>query len=253
MKKILFGILLMALTLLFYSCNTFPKKWMGMEEQRSYTIALRDGNLEKVKQYYKEYGKNYVLYNYGFEGAWEYNALEVALLGHSYEVADFLIEKGADVNGISPSGKNNIIFTFVYLEDIEAVKYLMEKGACVKGLTPPITTLIAYSNNIEFIKLINNKDFDIEEKDESGYSALFVASGNGNLEAVKHLLNLGADVNILNNTNDTPLIIALGQNHVDVAEYLIENNADISIKDKEGLDALWFANELEIKVKGLNY
>ena len=66
------------------------------------------------------------------------------------------------------------------------------------------------------------------------------------------MLSIGADINIKNNDDDTPLLIALANGHVEIAEYLISQGADISIKDSDGLDALWFANELNLKVEGLN-
>ena len=245
-KFLVFHFLLICI--LLSSCAT---KLMGAREQKEYTIALKDGDLERVQNIYKEFGKS-VLNNYGIEGIQVLNPLEVAVFGHSFEVADFLIKKGADVNAISPQTDQNIILTFVYQEDIEAIKYLISKGARIKGLVPPITTAITYSNNLELIKLLNNTDFDINEKDRSGFSAKYIASDNGNLDAIKYLLSIGADINIKNNDDDTPLLIALANGHVEIAEYLISQGADISIKDSDGLDALWFANELNLKVEGLN-
>lgn len=247
-KKILVFIFFTSIILLC-SCS---RKLMGMTEQKSYTIALKDGDLEYVQTIYNEFGKS-VLNNYGIEGIQVLNPLEVAVFSHSFDVADFLIKKGADVNAISPTTKQNIIITFVYQEDIESLKYLISKGARIKGLIPPITTAITYSNNIELIKLLNNTDFNINEKDHYGFTALYIASNNGNLEAIKYLLSIGAEINIKNNDNDTPLLIALANGYVEVAEYLIEQGADITIKDNDGLDAKWFANELNLSIKGLNY
>ena len=69
-KFLVFHFLLICI--LLCSCAT---KLMGAREQKEYTIALKDGDLERVQNIYKEFGKS-VLNNYGIEGIQVLNPLE---------------------------------------------------------------------------------------------------------------------------------------------------------------------------------
>ena len=56
----------------------------------------------------------------------------------------------------------------------------------------------AYHNQIEMIKLLLKKGFNIDEKDSKGYTPLFNATNNDNsncIESIKFLINNGADIN----------------------------------------------------------
>lgn len=239
---------LIILGVFFSSCR---KPYPSPDEMKNYTMFIQNGDLDNVKKYYKKFGKGF-LDTYG-PGYYHFNPLEIAIFFHHYDIADFLISKGADVNGISPNSEKNIILTFVYGEDIEAVKYMIEKNAQIRNLNPSINTQIAFSDNLELIKLLGNEIKDVNESDEEGYTALHILCFTGNLKAVKYLIEQNAEINCKTEDCKTPLITAVSHNHPEVAEYLISQGADISIIDSEGHDALWFANELGLKIKGLNY
>lgn len=226
------------------------KSYPTPEDMKNYTIYIQNGDLENVKNYYKKFGKGF-LNTYG-SGLYSINPLEYALYFKKYDIADFFIENGADVNGLSPTTGKPIIFTGIYNNDIEFVKYLIDKKAKLVGFSYPLITSAVFENNLKMTELILENTNFIDEQDENGYTALYIASGNGNMEIVKFLIEHGANINLVDNSNSTPLSIAVMNEHIQVAEYLIEHGADTSIKDNEGLDALWFANELGLTVKGLN-
>lgn len=235
------------LGIIFTSCRSpYPSD----EEMKNYTLFIQNGDLKNVKKYYRKFGKGFL----DTYGPWNcyINPLEYALCYKQYDIADFLISKGADVNGISPSTKKEIIFSGVFSEDCEFVRYLINKKAKTTEFETPLITYAAFLNNLPMVELILDSTHLVDEKDMDGYSALFIAAGNGYFEIVKYLLEHGANINSTMTLNDTPLITAIMNEHIEVAEYLISQGADISIIDSEGHDALWFANELGLKVKGLN-
>lgn len=81
----------------------------------------------------------------------------------------------------------------------------------------------------------NNKlrDFDVDETDESGWTALHIASSVGALQTVEELVGgLDADVNAQTNSGQTPLHFAVSKNHKSVVEYLLKNGASARIRDK---------------------
>lgn len=249
MKKRCYIILLQIIILgvFFTSCRRpFPSD----EEMANYTLFIQKGDLENVKKYYRKFGKGFL----NTYGPWNcyINPLELAIYYHHYDIADFLISKGADVNGISPSTNREIIFTGIYRDDYDFVKYLIGKKAKTTDFDYPLITSAAFQNNLPMVELILEATLLVDEKDIEGFSALSIAAGNGYLEIVKYLLEHGANINSTMTLNDTPLITAIMNEHIEVAEYLISQGADISIIDSEGHDALWFANELGLKIKGLN-
>ncbi|QOS41079.1 ankyrin repeat domain-containing protein [Treponema rectale] len=230
------------------SCNRKMSVTYDVDE---YRVSLLEGNLKTVELYYRKFGK-IALEDFGYEKLKMYNPLEVALVGKNYDIADFLIAKGTDVNAKTPSGLGNIIHTFAYREEPENIQYLISKGAQTKNLNPPLGIIICSSSNMELIKLMADGAIDINEKDEDGETPLYTACGYGNLQVVKFLVEHGADINSRTNENATPFLISVCRGNIEVAEYLILQGADTTVADLEGYDALWCANELGIRIKGLN-
>ena len=122
-------------------------------------------------------------------------------------------------------------------------------------------------NNLPKVQDIIDSGFDVNTKDEVGYSALnkaillghseiveylvsnnadikksvndrallHSAAFNGHIDIVECLLHHGADVNAIDkDTNWTPLHSACLSNHKDMVEYLLNCGADLNVKDKSG-------------------
>lgn len=85
--------------------------------------------------------------------------------------------------------------------------------------------------NIEFLKILINGDFNINEEDNYGKIALIEAARNGHKEVVKLLIEKGADVNIKDKTIRTALIEAVENSHTEVVKILIEREANVNSKD----------------------
>jgi ankyrin repeat protein len=116
-------------------------------------------------------------------------ALAVAF-GHG-PVAEYLLEKGADVNAVS---KN-------------ATGYTALTGAVAGG-------------NQDLVALLLARGADANHRYGPGYSPLAEAAANGHLEIVKMLLDHGADPRAKTNDGKTALHFAEERGHKAVAEFL---------------------------------
>lgn len=88
-------------------------------------------------------------------------------------------------------------------------------------------------------KLIKEENYDVNDQDNAGNTALHEAALNGHLDIVKLLTENGADVNIqsFEMFKDTPLIDASANGHLNVVKYLLAHGADPTICNAKGLTA----------------
>jgi ankyrin repeat protein len=102
----------------------------------------------------------------------------------------------------------------------------------------------ALNGNTDFVKrlvLISSSE-DLESKDESGRSALWIASSNGHSETVKVLVQAGADIESLDKTySATPLWIASQNGQRAVVEVLVSAGAVVESNDHLERSALYTA------------
>lgn len=97
----------------------------------------------------------------------------------------------------------------------------------------------AYDNNLSGVKrCIASKKFNINVRDNKGYTPLMYAIMNHNLNMVEFLVEHGADINLCNNKGQSPLKIAYLYDSKGIAEYLFSKGAvDQNIEDgKQNLD-----------------
>ncbi|CAH1134842.1 unnamed protein product [Ceutorhynchus assimilis] len=105
-------------------------------------------------------------------------------------------------------------------------------------------SLISFVNNDNLPGLqsyLENKQIQIDDKDENGTTALMVASTKGKGAFVRELLTHGADPNAEDNDNWTALLCAAKEGHYDIVLQLLEQNAEIDHRDMGGWTALMWA------------
>ena len=137
----------------------------------------------------------------------------------------------------------------------ETAKYLLEKGADINAKNDSNSTALIEASsigNLEIVQYIlaeveKEKKFDIDDKDNNGFSALMYALNKGRTDIAKCLIEKGADINTKDNNGWTALMYASKFGMVDVVKFLIKNNADANIKNKDGKIALDLAKNEEIK------
>jgi len=135
--------------------------------------------------------------------------------GHK-EIAELLIEHGADLNLCSP------INCASACGHIDIVKLLLEKGAKFDKST--VESAIE-SGNVEIIKLLIEHGFDIKNVPAGERSVLHYASLRGRFEVVKFLVKSGADINLKDSKGMTASDLASAFGYKDIVEFLAKSGA----------------------------
>ena len=127
--------------------------------------------------------------------------LKACDLGY-YEIVVLLLNKGPDVNAKDNEG-NGPLFAAANSKHADIVKLLLDQP-----------------------------DILVDQKQWSGWSALYMACVRGSLNIVKHLVNKGANVNSQNDDGDCPLHEVAFNNYLDIAKLLL-NLDDIQVDLQE--------------------
>jgi len=141
-----------------------------------------------------------------------------AFNGHK-EMAQILLQNGANPNLVADGGRRTPLYAAVYENRLEVARLLIESGA------------------------------DANASDENGYTALHRAANNGHKEIVELLIENGADVNVSTQTRNiwgfnigtTPLHKASEEGHIDVAKLLIDGGANPEVEDEHERTPLHYA------------
>ncbi|KAK1144449.1 hypothetical protein N8T08_005320 [Aspergillus melleus] len=165
--------------------------------------------------------------------AWEYTALHEAAAASHIEMAQLLLDHGANIQatGSAPSGwfsddtvlewaallgnletiqfllvsgadikTGGVIKRAVQSQRVDIVRFLLDKGARLHGpyenSTPHLYKIIV-ANDIPMLKLFLERGADPNEQSGIG-TALHAAADVGSVEIVKMLLEHGVDINALN-------------------------------------------------------
>lgn len=218
-----------------------------------YAKAIRRGDLEYVIDFVKQY-KKYALNDIYILGQ-HYNPLDVAVVSDSNEIVEFLLAKGADPNGTSPTFKEPLIFGVVRQKKVRALQLFIKYGALVdvhgvNGVS--LLEIAASTGSLEMVEMIVEKTNNINIMSDGGNNALFGAVYSNNCEIIEFLVLKGIEVNKKSIDGNTSLIMAVAYQNVAAAEKLIELGADITIMNNEGYDAKRLANKLGLSIRGLN-
>ncbi|KAF4546017.1 uncharacterized protein LTHEOB_4669 [Lasiodiplodia theobromae] len=170
------------------------------------------------------------------------------------EMAQYLLDHGADVNLRTPS--SGPLFAACLANDADMTRLLLEKGASVNDVYSDIwTPLHGAFKSAEVTRLLLEAGADVDRVlEENGRSPLFLAAEWGQTDVVEALLEQGkADTNIRFLPRDeeymsgfTPLAVALKENHDDTARLLLEYGADTSIKAVSGMLPIYNASTTEL-------
>jgi 26S proteasome non-ATPase regulatory subunit 10 len=84
---------------------------------------------------------------------------------------------------------------------------------------------------LKFIREHKPKNFDIDETDDSGWTALHLAASTGNLSVIDQLYQMVPDVNAQTTRGQTALHFATSKGHIDVVRSLLDHGASPRTKD----------------------
>ncbi|MBU0970723.1 MAG: ankyrin repeat domain-containing protein [Proteobacteria bacterium] len=143
-------------------------------------------------------------------------------LHKKYDVLDFLVARGANINMVNNGGVTTLMTAITLLggDDAKTVLAFLEK-------------FITFKPELDLQQIKGNN---------GGYTALHLAARFGFVDGGKLLLDNGASIDLKSlATGGTPLHNAAGANHVNFAKLLINRRANLEIFDKSGSTPLILA------------
>jgi ankyrin repeat protein len=185
---------------------------------------------------------------------YDHTPLHQALKNEQYEVADFLIGKGADILRSKTNIKKNILNSACKNNYSNIVTTLLRQGADVNTTQNKIRKSLLHTaaifNRSHIIKILAAYNANINIQDRIGETPLHKACRNGSYDAVVMLINKGAHADIKNKLNGcTPLFLAVLGGHVHIADLLIEKGAVITTQSNQNntlLDMAIMNNRFEM-------
>ena len=105
-----------------------------------------------------------------------------------------------------------------------------------------IFRFVISKSNLNFIKEFI-KQINVNTQDNSGQTALILASIEGYKDIVKILLQKEANVNIQDHYGQTALILASIEGYKDIVKILLQKEANVNIQDHYGQTALIYASQ----------
>ncbi|MFH1116583.1 MAG: ankyrin repeat domain-containing protein [Pseudomonadota bacterium] len=155
-------------------------------------------------------------------------ALWWAALHGDVGIAELLIDKGANVDGV---GSRFPLMAASRNGHLEMARLLVEKGALVNARNVHGTPLsfAAEADRLEVMRFLLEKGANVDGKDDRYYrwTPLMRAAAAGKVEAVKLLLEKGADPHFKDTRGDSPRSIAIERGHPNVAELLPEADPEV--------------------------
>jgi ankyrin repeat protein len=188
--------------------------------------------------------------------------LLAALFQGRVEVADLLLEHGADVNVREAKGKTTLLTALSWLGDhpnlLNTVEFLLTHGADVNARDYTFTSSLHLAegrSNQQVATILLKHKADVNSEDNNGWTPLHKLLGSrmyydDDPNHVQSLLDHGADVNRRDKANETPLHLAIRWDRFKLAGTLLEHGADAISGNNEDKTPLHILSESWIDDEG---
>jgi ankyrin repeat protein len=166
----------------------------------------------------------------------DWTALMYVAHGGRVEVAQLLIQRGADVNMVDSLGVTPLMKASLQ-KYAEVALCLLQAGADVSVVDHSghcALQAAVQSNSTELAQLLLDHGADINATDNEGYNCLFKAVEDGHVPMIKLLVQRGLNVHAVNSKGHTLLMIAAGKGHKAAAEWLIQQGVAVNTADNQG-------------------
>jgi ankyrin repeat protein len=154
----------------------------------------------------------------------------------SLEIVKLLIENGADMEARDGTGRT-VLMIAAAKDYFDKAQLLVQRGANVNATTTRRLTPLHFAagggKSPEIVRLLLDAGVDIEARDDTGRTALFVAAScsREHTAVVQALLDAGADLNALDEHERTALH-EMGDGFVETVCLFIQNGADVNALDQ---------------------
>jgi ankyrin repeat protein len=167
-----------------------------------------------------------------------------AIIHGRFDVAELLMDKGADPKAVDKTGRNSLFHVAQVSKDgaVAFAKLLLSKGVDAKaraidGSTPIHTVYL----NPAIVELLLANGLDIGARSDTGTTPLhWAANFQADISVTRVVLAAKPDINAVNDTGETPLHWA-ATGMPDKIELLLDHGAEINAKDKRGRTPLQLA------------
>lgn len=171
-----------------------------------------------------------------------------SIITANFELAEELINKQVHLNIPTKQGETPLILT-CRLGYFELFKKICSRGSANLELEDnsghTALTLASKMGNEKYVEYLIAHGANIYHTTQTGANSLIYASTYGNYKCVKLLLKAGININDIDEKNgSTALIYASRYNHKKVIHLLLkEVDIDVNIVDKDGFTALLYASK----------
>lgn len=163
-------------------------------------------------------------------------ALHLAARNESNDMAEYLLQHGADVNAEMEGGETPLIVA-VLNKRASLVELLIERGADVNARTAWGKSPLHYAaqnGSKQIVEMLVQNGSHVNAANLQGMTPLHLAAESGHKDVVNALMKRSADANIRTKDGATPLHYAAVMGHKDVVEVILNNGADINVLLKQG-------------------
>jgi len=206
-------------------------------------LASLFGNEETV-HLLLERGADFLLKN---NHGW--SAIHSAMLYQHLNIVKVLVDYGFPLDDATKDKGITALQIAAERGNEEAVNYLLEKGADKNRASHTGRTALicaAANDRLGTVRILVEHGVDVEATDEKGDTALMHATNNGHLDVVTYLVEeAGAQLSIQNNKKATLAIYAASNEHQEVLKYLLNQGTDAEGQDCEGWNPLLIATQCD--------
>ena len=171
------------------------------------------------------------------------SSLVFASYGGRLNVVRLLIQNGAPVDSKFPDEEYDALCTMSALEGacrrghVSVAEFLIEKGADIHGrhtaVLPPIHAA-ASSHNIKIVDLLLNKGANVNARDSKRRTACHFATNNHSIDLVRRMIDADCDLELKDDDGNNVLHYAAYGGSSEMINLLVESGADACAKNEDG-------------------
>lgn len=232
--------------------NDPDKKIKMLEDKLALLAPIEDNIIEAVEN------ENLQIVNYfaaldpkciNEENQEGYTPLQMAALKDNFEIAEYLVKRGADINHLH--SKNDTCLHFAALSNgVEIGELLLDNGADISIADDDGFQAIHYaaqSGSKKFAKMLVKRGVD-PKVEANGTTTFWLACESGDIATVAFFMDQGVDQFKPNPKGYTPLHAASMSGNTDIVDVLLDIGISIDAKSNDGKTALDVAADEEMKI-----